>query len=52
VEYNYTAQLAQVIRTNTGIEIKNKVLKYDGEAITGTEIAAKVAGIVKNAKEW
>ena len=52
VECNYTAQLAQVIRTNTGLEIKNKILKYDGEAITGMEIAAKAAEIIKNAKEW
>ncbi len=41
VECNYTAQLAQVIMMNTGIEIKNKILKYDGEAITGIEIAEK-----------
>ncbi len=42
VECNYTAQLAQVIMMNTGIDIKNKILKYDGEAITGEEIAEKV----------
>ena len=45
VECNYTAQLAQVIMMNTGIEIKNKILKYDGEAITGIEIAEKAEAI-------
>ncbi len=50
VECNYTGQLAQVIRANTGIEIKNSILKYDGEAITGEEIAAKTAEVIKNFK--
>ncbi|MEM0201061.1 MAG: 2-oxoacid:acceptor oxidoreductase subunit alpha [Candidatus Micrarchaeaceae archaeon] len=45
VECNYTAQLAQVIMLNTGIEIKEKILKYDGEAITGEEIAEKAKKI-------
>ncbi|MGC8479593.1 MAG: 2-oxoacid:acceptor oxidoreductase subunit alpha [Candidatus Micrarchaeia archaeon] len=45
VECNYTAQLAQVIMMNTGIDIKNKILKYDGEAITGAEIAKKAETI-------
>ncbi len=50
VECNYTGQLAQVIRLNTGIEIKNSILKYDGEAITGEEIAARAAELIKNFK--
>ncbi len=50
VECNFTAQLAQVIMMNTGIEINNKILKHDGEAITGDEIAAKAAEIIKNYK--
>ena len=45
VECNYTAQLAQVIMMNTGIDIKQKILKYDGEAITGEEIAKKAEEI-------
>lgn len=52
VEYNYTGQLAYVIRANTGIDIKNRITKYDGEAITGGEIAARAMEIIKNAKEW
>ncbi len=46
VECNYTAQLAQVVMMNTGIEIKDKILKYDGEAITGKEIAEKAVEII------
>ncbi len=41
VEANYTRQLAQVIKLNTGIEMKDSILKYDGEAFTGDEIAER-----------
>lgn len=44
VECNYTAQMARMIRAETGIEIKDKFLKYDGEPIYPLEI-------VKRAKE-
>ncbi|MCL4411542.1 2-oxoacid:acceptor oxidoreductase subunit alpha [Candidatus Marsarchaeota archaeon] len=47
VECNATAQLAKVIEMNTGIEIKDRVLKYDGEAITASEIAEGVLGYAK-----
>ncbi|MGC8568123.1 MAG: 2-oxoacid:acceptor oxidoreductase subunit alpha [Candidatus Micrarchaeia archaeon] len=47
VEYNYTNQLAYVIRANTGISIDHSVNKYDGEAITAEEISSKVAEIIK-----
>ncbi len=50
VECNFTAQLAQVIMMNTGIEIPNRILKSDGEAITGEEIAQKAVEIIKNYK--
>ena len=46
VEVNYTAQLSQVIMMNTGIEIKDRILKYDGEALTGEEIADGVVPLV------
>ncbi len=39
VEGNYTGQLAQMIRMNTGIEITKSILKYDGEAFTAEGIA-------------
>jgi 2-oxoglutarate ferredoxin oxidoreductase subunit alpha len=47
VECNYTAQLAKAIRMATGIEMKETILRYDGENITCGEIvekAAKMAG--------
>ena len=44
VEANYTGQMARMIRAETGIEIKDKFLKYDGEPIYAYEI-------VKRAKE-
>ncbi|MGC8670066.1 MAG: 2-oxoacid:acceptor oxidoreductase subunit alpha [Candidatus Micrarchaeia archaeon] len=47
VEYNYTAQLAQLIKSNTGISIHKLILKYDGEAFTPNEIAEKAADIAK-----
>ena len=50
VECNYTAQLAQVIMANTGIDIKNRILKFDGEAVTGTELARLAMETVKNFK--
>ena len=42
VENNFTGQLALVIRMMTGIDIPEKVLKYDGRPFAGDEIAAKV----------
>jgi 2-oxoglutarate ferredoxin oxidoreductase subunit alpha len=38
VECNYTGQMARLIRAETGIEIKDKFLKYDGEPIYPQEI--------------
>lgn len=48
VEVNYTAQLAQVIMMNTGIEIEKRILQYDGEAITGEIIASQAVPMLKN----
>ncbi len=42
VEQNATGQLAQLIRTETGIEISEKLLKYDGRAWLPEEIVEKV----------
>ncbi len=46
VEANYTAQLAQVIMMNTGIDIDDKILYYDGEAITGESIAERAVPLM------
>jgi 2-oxoglutarate ferredoxin oxidoreductase subunit alpha len=42
VEANHTAQLASLIREKTGIEITNKILKYDARPFTPTELAADI----------
>ena len=47
VEGNYTAQLAQVVRTYTGRAVDDKVLKYDGRPFTGAEIADAVKSRLK-----
>jgi 2-oxoglutarate ferredoxin oxidoreductase subunit alpha len=49
VEGNYTAQLAQVVRTYTGRAVDDKVLKYDGRPFTGAEIANAVKSRLKHA---
>lgn len=47
VEGNYTGQLAKVIRMDTGIEIPQSILKYDGEAFTGDIIANEALTLMK-----
>ncbi len=42
IENNQTAQLAGLIREKTGINIENKLLKYDGRQFYAEEIADKV----------
>lgn len=42
IEQNATGQLAQLIRENTGIEIKNHILKYDGRALSSEDIISKL----------
>jgi 2-oxoglutarate ferredoxin oxidoreductase subunit alpha len=42
VEQNATGQLAQLIRTHTGIDIKEKILKYDGRPFFPEEIVERV----------
>jgi 2-oxoglutarate/2-oxoacid ferredoxin oxidoreductase subunit alpha len=48
VEGNYTAQLAQVVRTYTGKSVDAKILKYDGRPFTGAEIANAVRAKAKH----
>jgi 2-oxoglutarate ferredoxin oxidoreductase subunit alpha len=42
IENNYTGQLGLIIRMMTGINIPEKILKYDGRPFAGDEIAEKV----------
>lgn len=42
IEQNATGQLAQLIRENTGIEIKNNILRYDGRPLCAEDIINKL----------
>lgn len=48
LENNATAQFARLITGETGIEIKNRILKYDGRPYTGKEIYERFKSEVKN----
>ena len=42
IENNVTGLLGTVLREETGILIKNKILKYDGRPFTPSEIIKKI----------
>jgi len=45
VEANYSGQLGSLIREKTGIEIKDKFLRYDGKVFTVDDIYNKLKGL-------
>jgi 2-oxoglutarate ferredoxin oxidoreductase subunit alpha len=47
VESNYSAQLAQLIRMRTGIDIEHKILKWTGRPISETEMVEAVQEILQ-----
>jgi len=47
VESNYTSQVGRLIRMFTGINIDNKMLRYDGEPITPLQVFEKAIEVVK-----
>lgn len=47
IECNYTGQMAALIREKTGIEITDKLLKYDGRPVFPEEIETKIKSLVK-----
>ncbi len=47
VEGNFTGQLAQVIKLATGTDMMGSILKYDGEAFSGEEIAKSALALTK-----
>ncbi|MGC8652212.1 MAG: 2-oxoacid:acceptor oxidoreductase subunit alpha [Candidatus Micrarchaeia archaeon] len=47
VEYNFTGQLAQHIKSITGVDVEKRILKYDGEAFTPKEIAEQAKLLAK-----
>jgi 2-oxoglutarate ferredoxin oxidoreductase subunit alpha len=51
VEENYSAQMEQVIRENTLVRIKNRVLKLDGRAISQDEVYDSIRRIIGNPQE-
>lgn len=51
IENNYSAQVGGLIAQNTGIIIKHKLLRYDGEPITPLQIVNKVKEILKEKTE-
>ncbi len=47
IENNSTSQLSDLIRQKTGIEIKNKILKYDGRPFYADELNKEIKKILK-----
>ena len=47
VENNKTGQLADLIRQEVGVEIKNKFLKYDGRPFFREEVVEEINSIIK-----
>ncbi|OJI08113.1 2-oxoacid:acceptor oxidoreductase subunit alpha [candidate division WWE3 bacterium CG09_land_8_20_14_0_10_39_24] len=50
IEGNYSAQMARLIREKTGIEIKDKFLKYDGRPFFVEDITDKIHRVLKDIK--
>lgn len=46
IESNFTGQLAKLIREKTGVEIIDKMLKFDGRPILPEEIVAKIKSVL------
>jgi 2-oxoglutarate ferredoxin oxidoreductase subunit alpha len=47
VECNYTGQLSKLIAMYTGVLIKDKILSYDGEALSSRDVAERAKIILK-----
>lgn len=48
IENNKTAQLAGIIKEQTGLDIDHRILKYDGRPFTPQDIHAGIKEILKN----
>jgi 2-oxoglutarate ferredoxin oxidoreductase subunit alpha len=48
VESNFLGQLAELIMSKTGIEIQNRILKYNGRHVTEDEILSAAREIINN----
>ncbi len=51
VEANYSAQLASVLKQNTGMDFDYHILKYNGRAMTCTEVYGALKKVVRNEAE-
>ena len=51
IEQNYSAQMAAVIREKTGIDIENRILKYNGRPISRDEIRQSVRQVLARPQE-
>ncbi|OGJ61392.1 hypothetical protein A3J34_00295 [Candidatus Peribacteria bacterium RIFCSPLOWO2_02_FULL_51_10] len=51
VEGNYQGQLGLLLRQQTGIEIENKILKYDGRPFFYDELNQKISELIKTKKQ-
>jgi 2-oxoglutarate ferredoxin oxidoreductase subunit alpha len=51
IEANYTAQLASLIREQTGFYIQHRVLKWTGRPISETEVVSAIREIATNHSE-
>lgn len=51
IEMNYTGQFASLLRRETGIQVRHKVLKWNGRPISETEIVSAVREIAKKGSE-
>ena len=51
VESNYTGQFGSLVTSNTGITIKNKILKYNGEPLYPLEIKTGTEKIINDSTD-
>jgi 2-oxoglutarate ferredoxin oxidoreductase subunit alpha len=51
VEMNYAGQLCELIRRETGIEIKHRIVKFNGRPISQTEIVNGVTQVHRQKSE-
>jgi len=47
IEMNFTGQLADLIRRETGIQIRHRILKYNGRPISETEVIQGITEVVQ-----
>ena len=47
VENNASGQFANLIRRETGVEIKNRILKYNGAPFSVEEVATRIKEVLE-----